>query len=322
MLRVCYTSDEYKYGDSLTEDEVVDIYKMWRDESEYVMLRRTQWYEMGIDRANLFPDNDYFFVKVPKRGNDVFQRNLRRKLEFLDNQSPMKYFKDDQHPKHTNLLFLTLSYDTNRCPTITAWENIGEEFNNFISKIKQEFGDVSYFRCWESYSNYYPHVHVVIHFKEHAFRVHEHLSEDGNKTWRIPSAQKNKIQHFWHSFVDVQGVQDVQNAFKYLHKYLTKTSWSKKGEKSQAMAWVHNKQTYAISASFCDDAVIEDVNPNKEDEIVDDLIDRVMANSNIDYEFMGLIPGRCFSQHQNEWSFAMKHPPPKVLDIAEQQQQD
>jgi hypothetical protein len=302
----------------------VDLYREWMKDDEYLILRGTK--EGTQERLNgddIKTDSFvYRFVKASKRGNDVYQYLVKKRLKPLNDLPDVTFFKDNWGEKTTNLLFLTLTDDTKRCDEATAWKNIGKEFHLFCAKLRQEYGDIEYFRTWESTGNFRPHIHIDIAFKDKSFPVFLHTNEDGHRSFRIPTFEKDKISSFWHSHVDVQGVSNTKDAIKELTKYITKDLCSDKGHKTNAMICLFRKQSYAVTKGFVSLVKNSFAKITEENSVGDvgifDLIKDVMCNCNNEvknWKFVGVLRGKQLGFSGDLWVVDVGKPPPKVVDL-------
>jgi hypothetical protein len=143
---------------------------------------------------------------------------------------------------------VTLTYDTKRCLYGEAWDNIGAEFNRFMSYVRRKFGKVSSCRVFESFENGYPHIHCILVFSEHSFSVFR----DSKGQFRI--REKDVIAQGWHSNVDVKGMSSIGGGLNYLKKYLLKgidiENADSKGLKTLALCWAYRKRAFSVSGQF------------------------------------------------------------------------
>jgi hypothetical protein len=311
--------------------DIVDLYKEWMKDDEYLILRGTKNHIQEVFNEDgrildcndrLIPSFVYRFVKASKRGNDVYQYLIKKRLKPLKDLPDVTFFKGDWGDKHTNLLFITLTYDTKRCDEKTAWENIGKDYHLFYTKMRQEYGDIEYFRTWESTGHFYPHAHILIAFKDKTFPVFVHTNNEGRRSFRIPTYEKDKIASFWHSNVDVQGVSNTKDAIDELTKYVTKDLCSDKGHKTNAMICLFRRQSYAITKGFVSLVKNSFAKVTEENHIEDvgnfDLIKDVMCNCNNevkDWHFMGVLRGKQLGFSSALWVVDVERPPPNVLDL-------
>ena len=162
-------------------------------------------------------------MKCAKRGNDVYVSRVESRLYGLGFHVPNVDFDFEKKP-YTNILFITLTYDTKRCSFDVAWRNIAREFNLWRANIRKKFGPFSVFRCFEAFENGYPHIHLIAIFKEKYFKVFKSYEKgkDGkmHKVWLID--EKEFFEPYWHSWTKIKAVYNLKGGLNYLKKYITK----------------------------------------------------------------------------------------------------
>jgi len=209
-------------------EDVKYYYVQWVKEVNYMLFRK-----------KLLKDVSYFVVKCAKRGNDVYFRRVRKRFNLLF---------DVNVPFGSGLL-ITLTWDTKICSRHQAWLRVSADFNRFMARLRREFGSASSVRCFESFSNGYPHVHIFVLFKEFKFKVVK-----VGKSFRVSKAVKEKIAGFWHSFVDVKVAYNYKSAVGYIGKYVSKSVKfdvkDKKGLLTLALCWAYRKRAFSISKDF------------------------------------------------------------------------
>jgi hypothetical protein len=234
-----------------------EVFKFWQNYAEYLVLKG----ENVVSGEKLF-----LAVKCSKRGNDVFARRLERKLGFFKSVKGVKLFdpKDfgADRSVYTNLLWVTLTYDSKRCSLSDAWKNCMGEYNKFITNLRNEYGKIDVLRFIQPFDDDtgdaygYPHFHLVLLFKEAKFDVFPHMeeNEDGalQLRYRIQQRDEIKAQGKWHSFVDILALSSVGATVNYCRKYAQNVCYgsSEKAILTSAMLWVHRKQTFCMSKGF------------------------------------------------------------------------
>ena len=300
-------------------DLAEELFVFWRDLDEFMVLRTQQ-----TNPRTLATDWAYVGVKCSKRGNDVYRRRLKRRLDWLSNMENVTFFDlsdfyDDKgmvrmdKEVYSSALWVTLTYDAKRCSRAQAMENIGPEWNRFLAGVRSSFGPVSVLRAWETSSQGYVHVHACLVFKEARFQVEPWLSENDEKESHLTFRLKNKdqrkaIKDLWHSHVDVQAVSSTRQLFNYMRKYQTKTlmaSDSPKGVRTMSLLWLFRKRSFSVSGDFR--------------ARISDLI-RTLHNSNMGnrqarldgslqdapvWEFVGVFSRPELSYHGDRWSFKL-----------------
>jgi hypothetical protein len=240
-----------------------DLFQVWRDLSEAIVMR-----EILVDRNVRAPSisSRYFYVKCAKRGNDVYQRRVKQRFSFIEDMEERRFFEVGHvlaGTAKTPLLWITLTYDTKRCSRREAWENVGKEYNRWISALRRRYGRISAIRNFEAYSNGYPHVHAILWFHEKEWSVFAHFNEkQGRMTYRIQ--EKREFEDVWHegrSFSDIEALNSVKKAVHYVKKYQMKVAEGReesigaeasrsKGVKTLAFMWLFRKRSYSLSGEF------------------------------------------------------------------------
>jgi hypothetical protein len=225
----------------LSLDQIVEQYEEWASEDLYMLLAKwnpEKW------------TNDVYAVKCAKRGNDVYISRVEKRFRGICRLSKNVVFfnpKDRNNNKRTRALFATLTCDTKLFTLYEAWSNIGTKFNNFMTKIRKEFGKISSCRVFESFENGYPHIHCILLF-EREFSVFR----DRQGKFRV--REKQVFAKVWHSYVDIRAVDSLGRGLNYLKKYLRKgidfENADSKGLKTLALCWVFRKRAFSVGGSF------------------------------------------------------------------------
>ena len=321
-ISLFYTREEYFKWGSISEDDVIDIWDLWRKQDTYIVLQREEEIKsIGIDGTEF---TDYKVItkaiKCSKRGNDVYFFRVRNCLDQLLQICKGNYqlIWKDEDGYYTQFLYLTLTYDTKRCSIREAWEQIGKEWNRFLSYLKKKFGVISVIRTWESFENGYPHIHAIIYFFETAFRVIKYKRKRFTE-WRLYDKKlKEMINRGWHSFIDIQAIENtkrLQYIFKYILKELKNNNREQQKQKrTLAMMWLFRKQSFSISNDF-----IQELASYTHSNIVSDSerLDPTMHNSNQsgEWEFIGIFLARELGLDGTKWIVIFKKPPDPVLKI-------
>jgi len=264
----------YFCNNSIDFSLLEDLFSYWRDFSEYIILRRAK-----VEPRTFKTNWEYVAVKCSKRGNDVYTSRIKKRFSWLRScMQDLEFFhasdfKTDREVK-TQMLWLTLTYDSKRCTRRQAWENIGVEWNRFISAMRRRYGKISVLRSWEAYENGYPHIHALMWFHDSQFAVFPHLNaKQGQFSYRIK--EKREFEDLWHSFVDAEAMPSMSKAVGYVLKYQMKVNQGaeaegSKGVKTLAFMWLFRKRSYSVSGSWR--------------QIFSDLIRR-LHNSNMEKQF-------------------------------------
>ena len=230
----------------MSVDDVVERYKSWVSQAEYLLLQRTL-IEPGVHGSTKW-DSQYIAVKCSKRGNDVYRDRVRDSLFSIQEALPDRSFfnpkeRELQKKIRTPLVSVTLTYDTKRCSIREAWENIGKEFDLWMKNLRKEFGRISIIRTWEAFKNEYPHINAILLFHDTDFGVFRHKSK-----FRV--RKKAVFSRHWHSFVDVRAVANLKRAVSYIMKYITKELFSENAILTRAMLWLFRKRSFSVSKDF------------------------------------------------------------------------
>jgi len=235
---------------------LIEGFKAWKDYHEYLLIK-------GENRVN--GEKMFLAVKCSKRGNDVFSSRLDKRLGFLKRLKGIELFHpNDFKPNRivkTNLLWVTLTYNP-ICSLNAAWLSCMDEWNLFITNLRNKYGKIDVLRFIEAFPNKkgsaygYPHFHIVLLFKEAKFTVFPHMEKrkDGKLglIYRINEKHEVARQGNWHSFVDIKALSSGKALGSYVRKYCRKThsGSSKSALVTQSLLWLYRKQTYSMSAGF------------------------------------------------------------------------
>jgi len=241
---------------------LVEGFKAWKNYHEYLLLK-------GVNRVN--GQKMFLAVKCSKRGNDVFSSRLDHRLGWLGQLRDVELFHpDDFKPDRlvkTNLLWVTLTYNP-VCSLGVAWENCMDEWNLFITNLRNKYGEISVLRFPEAFPKEfkkdgtrakafgYPHFHVVLLFHEAKFTVYPSMEEGKDESlglvYRIQEKYEVERQGKWHSFIDVKALSSGKALGSYVRKYCQKTHCgdSQGASVTQSLLWLFRKQTYSMSKGF------------------------------------------------------------------------
>jgi len=306
-------------------DLLEQLYVYWRDIPEFLILRSLQ-----VNPRSMASVWSYVGVKSSKRGNDVYVRRVKRRLDWLSNMPNVTFFKDSDFSTSkevlTSTLWITLTYDAKRCSRAEAMENIGREWNRFLSALRGKYGKISVLRSWETSCRGYPHVHACVLFQDAKFSVFQHLAEReprgnlplGQKELQLQYRihEKDQISPLWHSHVDVQAISSTRKLFNYMRKYQTKTlmaSDSPKGVRTMSILWLNRKRSFSVSGDFR--ARISDLIRtlhNSKMVFAQARLDGSLQEPSV-WEFVGVFSGEELSYHGEGWSFRLNKPQIQVV---------
>ena len=293
------------------DDLLEQLYVYWRDLSEFLVLR-----SLRVNPRTWSSEWSYIGVKSSKRGNDVYISRVKRRLNWLSNMENVTFFSPSDFQAggkkvFSSALWLTLTYDANRCSRAEALERIGEEWNRFLVSLRSKFrGGVSVLRSWETSEKGYPHVHACLLFHEAKFQVFPWISENEQKeahlTYRIEN--REEISSLWHSHVDIQAISSTRKLFNYMRKYQTKTlmsSDSPKGTRTMAFLWLHRKRSFSVSGDFR--AALSDLIRllhNSRRELRQTRLDGSIEAPTV-WEFCGVFSGEELCHRGEGWTFKL-----------------
>lgn len=236
---------------------LVEAFKFWRDHAEYLLLK-------GENRVN--GKKIFVAVKCSKRGNDVFSRRLDRRLGFLSRIEGIQLFSPgDFKPNkvvRSNLLWVTLTYNPALCSLRKAWETFMGDWNLWITNLRNKYGKIDVLKFSEAFPDQngeafgYPHIHAVLLFREADFKVFPRMEEgrDGKLglVLRIQEKFELESQGRWHSWIDVKALSSGRALGGYLRKHTKNTHYgdSQGSLVTQALLWLHRKQTFSMSSGF------------------------------------------------------------------------
>jgi hypothetical protein len=276
----------YRVG-ILTFEDVVELHHNWKKQNNYIVMKYPKEV-LDTNGNHLYStqENEYYGFFASKRGNRVHRARIAERFEGL--YEVTKTLKDEQlfdtksrGIKKTNILMFTLTYGQNLCltcgkhislksksceychsnktyaiPEGEAWNNQGNDYNKFISGLKQAYGKVSLLRSWERYYNGYPHVHLIAIFHTYKFTVRRHTSKKGSQQWIIDDKNNKKISNLHHSWVQQSGVYSMGGVV-YVSKYITKEVFQEPKNLTMVACWIYKKQQYSISKDFTETLKIQ-----------------------------------------------------------------
>jgi hypothetical protein len=230
-------------------DGLVGYFERWVNFHEYLLLLKVFSHGNQTDRS-------FVAVKCSKRGNDVYLDRVNRRLGKLSTEN-LVFFDHHANMKKTPMLFVVLSFDPQHASLAHAWEDLGKDWNRWITNLRQKYGRISMFRTWESFENGYPHINAILYFHDHSFEVafSQMKTTRGGRLKRVYRVHgKEVFEHGYHSFVDVQGVRTLNDAMRYVSKDITKSYQMNQGSESDvrkqiltlALCWIFRKRSYSF----------------------------------------------------------------------------
>ncbi len=224
-------------------DKIIDDFIYWSKFVEYLIFRKENIYTY---------EKEYKAVKASKRGNDVYSWKLDKRLKHLYNLPQIEFFnfKDRGREQFTRAIFITLTYARNERLDV-LWEEVGKDYNRWVSAMKRRYGKISIIRCWEAQQDGYPHIHCVLLFHETEFKTFLY-----NGKWRI--SQKRELEELWKwGYSDLFALYSLGAGVGYVLKYVTKVNNVLLTEKidrklvlSLALMWIFKKRAFLVSKDF------------------------------------------------------------------------
>jgi hypothetical protein len=237
-------------GEYLDLVGLVGFYREWRDFVEYGVIQKQEWTRGSCKKTTLA-------VKCAKRGNDVYRRRVQGRMAIFGRSTPLgglggdvEFFswKDDL-PK-VSVVFVTLTWKGD--DIAESWLTIGDQFNRWITNLRERFGRLSYARTWESTKRGVAHVHLMIQFHDWKFSGFKSVDQDGSFVWRI--SEKPEFEKSWPAFVDVRAVRTYSSVLRYLEKRVLQGTDedlnSDAGDLTMALLWIFRKRSFALSRDF------------------------------------------------------------------------
>ncbi len=281
---------DFSIDKDLDFQELQEFYLKWRDFDEYLVLQRQT--DNLLIKGEV--DKETIAVKFAKRGNDVYWWRVWKRLKFLHNLKNRTLFDPNGNVKLSNVLFVTLTYDTKRSRIQESWETIGFEFNKWIRNLRKKYGRVSYLRCWEATQKGYAHIHVLMIFYDHHFTV---FRKRKGSRWIYRIEEKEEFEKSYHSFIDVQAVQKLKKGIKYITKYLSKYT-AQSQTLTLALCWLFKKRSFAVSGDFHE--ILYALIETKHRFVQTDLFGNKLKLE-IECVFIGIFSGSKLGIDRNEW---------------------
>ena len=224
-------------------EKIIDAFIYWSKFVEYLIFRKENIYTY---------EKQYKAVKAAKRGNDVYSWRLDKRLKHLYDLPQIVFFnfKNRSIVQKTRAVFVTLTYARDERLDV-LWEEVGKDFNRWISALRRRYGKISILRCWESQQDGYPHIHCVLLFYDYEFTTFFY-----NGKWRIN--KKRELEELWGwGYSDMFALYSLGAGVGYVLKYVTKVNSALLTEKidrklvlSLALMWIFRKRAFSVSKDF------------------------------------------------------------------------
>lgn len=182
-----------------------------------------------------------------KRGNETYRYRTLKCLSLLEKSFPLQKSHPRKYAK-TQQLFLTLTTRQKEISITTARKRMTKEFTKFKKELQRKYGKIDYVKCLESHKSGYPHIHVLLFFKDKSF-----WTRKTGKYYFLSSKKLNKeLSNIWKmGNCDIKAVFNTsESAFRYIAKYLTKTCLLQENNQNKlsiALNWVYNTKSFTSS---------------------------------------------------------------------------
>lgn len=250
------------YFQNLQQSDIpllVEAYTYWKEFNEYMLL-------FGKKQFSRKKEQKFVLVKCSKRGNDVFASRLQRKLGFLEKYSDQRFFdaSDFKVDKKvfSSLLWVTLTYNSQKSSLSRAWKTCMKEFNLWITNLRNKYGRIQVLRFIQAFPDErgrafgYPHFHVALYFEDAQFEVFPRMEENREGelglVFRIQEKDQVHDQGKWHSFTDVKALSSMGAVLNYCRKHSQNVAFGRsyEAELNCALSWLFKKHTYSLSGGF------------------------------------------------------------------------
>ena len=236
----------------------VPQYLKWVKQSEYLLFGQYSAVE-GYTR--------FWASLASKRGNKKYGQRLDEKFKELQGLPDTKFFNyKDRGSRHkTRGLYGTLTYAHKGLTVGEAWQQVGIDYNRFITAFRKKYGKTSVLRVWESQQNGYPHIHFLAICENQEFNTFHY-----NNKWRVD--EKDTIANMWKGgFSDIEALSSTKGGMTYISKYLGKLHTigsqvpdeeyttnedslsnlvSKASVLTLSMMWLFRKRAFSLSGSL------------------------------------------------------------------------
>ena len=139
-------------------DEVTEAYEEWYKWIFYILLYR-------FNRT--LCKHEYAYFRGKKRGDPKYSYQICRKFDALKrvNKKLIFFSRKARELVKGNALLVTLEYNANKISISDSWQNVGVDYNRFLTRLRHKYGKISVIRVWESHESAYPHIHVLLVFQ-------------------------------------------------------------------------------------------------------------------------------------------------------------
>lgn len=214
---------------------------------------------------------EYKFWRGMKRGDALYAWRVRCRVgEVVSRLPDVKYF-DFGVRGHISSRCLAVALTYRRdIGLYDAWSHLGKDLNGFLCALRRRFGKVAVYRVFESHLDGYPHVHLLILFKEYSFDGSSYRGIKGGLSYKV--FDKDSIGKLWsHGFSKVYAMSSVRAGFGYCGKYLEKSvsvpnpvvsDSDKKALLTLSYGWVFRVRAFGLSGDWSPSLDLNENNKN------------------------------------------------------------
>lgn len=252
-----------------------EYYLKWRDSKTF--MKGEKWvFNKGV---NIISSRHSW--PLAKRGDQQYKNELRDKLSWIEGLPTEGVFNPTDRSKtlhQTNFLFVTWTtqimdkfYSSREKHDI--WREDSAICNRTLTRLRQHYGRVWYWRSNEGTTKGFPAPHGVLIFPDYTWNVRKIKVKKGKSTgkgiWRVVGEQFKELKGVLEGkdaraspvagFVDIQGIFNPRLALKHISKYCFGSWYELDGSPSRKAEiqeltyfwlWITRKHTYSNSRAF------------------------------------------------------------------------
>jgi len=257
-----------------------DYYRDWRDDVGFMLGEK--WTFPRNKAGKRITKRERVSWKLPKRGDELYKHYLKIKLDWMDDLPNESLFNPNDRSKpvqKTNFLFVTWTthvqdrFYKNREKHDT-WKEDSAICNRTLTRLRQHYGRVWYWRSNEGTRAGFPSPHGVLVFPDHTWNIKimkpKRGKNKGKRIYRIFGEQYRELKSILEGkdkraspvqgFTDIQGIFNPRSALKHISKYCH--GWNldypidQRARKMEIQEltyfwlWITRKHTYSNSRDF------------------------------------------------------------------------
>ena len=311
-VRLKRVRGELDLNEPLDRDKCIRLYEEWVSDDNYMVLKK-------MDQRGVV---EYRACKARKRGNDIDAYRIGRHLRAIK-ESILEYSERGRRLRSTSVVYVTGTID----PRLVeydleyAWQYLGYWFNMFLAILRKRCSgaEIRVFRSWEAHESGWPHFHAILCFEGFSWSIFQ----DRQSRWRL--ADKQVFEDAWgFGWIDVLGLtpgtteKHAEKVVWYITKYVVKSggdtgyehvdSWPVKKLPTESILWYFGKRSFSVSRSLIESACAHDLN-KRISTIQTDLEGNVIPESQIVWEFVGMVRRKDTDLDRNDWVKSYSNPP-------------